>query len=95
MRKLEDGTYMYDTDTPLDLALVSLFVFVVCALLFIIHSYNAVQSYKTDGWIAFQYLTDSGTLQIFGMIGWGASSLIAFKKAFQKFRAVFSKSNEK
>ena len=86
MRKLDDGTYMYDTDSPWDRVLVSLGFCLFWILLFGVNLRFAIREYIDEGSSAFIYLTSSGTLyvgQIFAAVVW---FVLTLRVLFQRIR---------
>ena len=74
MRRLEDGTYMYDTDTRWDRIFPMLFFTLILFSLTILWAVFAYNEFKEEGLKSFYYLTDKGTGyvgQLFAGSVWG------------------------
>jgi len=60
MRKLEDGTYMYDTDSPWDVVWVYSFLSVAQALICVCFLYLFWKGFQANGWAVFQSWDGAG-----------------------------------
>lgn len=64
MRKLEDGKYMYDEDTPWDRVFLWSFGFLCVCLLFFYSSFRVWTYWKAEGAAAFEPFDGTGILYL-------------------------------
>ena len=86
--------YIYDTDSPWDNILASLFAAVVFASLCVLNIVFANQAYEQEGWSGFYYLMDRGTSHVFQIFMWGCWSFNFFRHTFRKWQALKMKGSE-
>lgn len=86
MRKLEDGTYMFDTNSPWTAVFAhALYSFIFIALA-VSSGFFAVNEYVDEGWSAFYYLTDQGTRNVGLAVFWALLSRPFIREVFLKLR---------